>query len=214
LRKFRLCLCTIAALSIAAPGSRPQTRHTPSLTEGLSLKVINGHEISPDGKFIAYRIRETDWKDNDYIRQIWLVNVASGESIQLTRGKKSAGDMEWSPDGRWLAFVTERETSAILPEEKKTDEKKPAEKKDDEKKDGDKKDDKKKEDDSSEKPAANQIWLISPSGGEAWQLTRHPTDIGGFHWSKDSRLIAFTSSAAESKAEKGPQGKILRLRSL
>jgi dipeptidyl aminopeptidase/acylaminoacyl peptidase len=202
LRTLILSLCAIAALSIAAPISRSQTKHTPSLTEGLSLKAINGHEMSPDGKFIAYQLRETDWKENAYVRQIWLLNTETGASIQLTRGKKPAGAMEWSPDGRWLAFVTERETSAILPEEKKPEEKKTAEKKDADKKDDDKKDEKKKEDDSSEKPAAQQIWLISPSGGEAWQLTRHPTDIGGFHWSKDSKQIAFTSSAAESKAEK------------
>lgn len=179
-----------------------QEKHVPSLTESLSLKSINGFEISPDGKFIAYRVRETDWKENAYVRQIWLLNIATGESFQLTRGKKSAGAMEWSPDGRWLAFVTEREQSAILPEEKKEEKKdakeedKSADKKDD------KKEEKKKEEGGDEKPAAQQIWLISAYGGEAWQLTRHPADVGGFHWSKDSKQIAFTASAIESKAEK------------
>jgi len=195
LQKISLFLCALAFF-VAPHPSQGQTKHTPSLTEGLSLKAINGGQISPDGKFIAYRLRETDWKENAYVRQIWLVNVATGELFQLTRGKKSAGAMEWSPDGRWLALVTERESSVILPEEKKSEEKQAEEKKDE------KKDEKKKEDDSGEKPAAQQIWLISPSGGEAWQLTRHPTDIGGFHWSKDSKQIAFTSSAEESKAEK------------
>jgi hypothetical protein len=33
----------------------------------------------------------------------------------LTRGKKSAGEAEWSPDGHGLAFVPERESSAIEP---------------------------------------------------------------------------------------------------
>ena len=166
-----------------------QEKHTPTLTESLSLRAISSEQISPDGKFVAYRVRETNWKENEYARQIWLVNVASGESFQLTRGKKSAGAMEWSPDGKWLAFVTDRETSAIEPEEKK-----------EEAKSEDK--DKKKEEPGEGKPAAQQIWLISPEGGEAWQLTKHPTDIGGFHWSKDGKLIAFSASSAESKAEK------------
>src|SRR5215470_2400085 len=176
-----------------------QDKHAPSLTESLSLKRISGQQISPDGKFIAYRIRETDWKENAYVHQIWLVNVATGQSFQLTRGKKSAGAMEWSPDGHWLALVTEREQAAILPEEKKPEEKKDA-KEDD--KSADKKDEKKKGEGADEKPAAQQIWLISPNGGEAWQLTRHLADIGRFHWSKDSKQIAFTASAVESKAEK------------
>src|SRR5262249_29974313 len=158
-------LLSLLALLVVAPIIRAQEKHTPTLTESLSLKGLSSQQISPDGKFVAYRLRETDWKENAYVRQIWLVNTSAGESFQLTRGKKAAGAMEWSPDGRWLAFVTEREPAAILPEEKKTEEKKSDEKKDDK--------DKKKEDDSNEKPAAQQIWLISPSGGEAWQLTRH-----------------------------------------
>ena len=216
MRKVHIALCVLAQLSgVAGTLRAQQAKHTPTLTESLSLKAINGEQISPDGKFIAYRVRETDWKENAYVRQIWVLNVATGESFQLTRGKKSAAAMEWSPDSRWLAFVTEREPTAILPEEKKAEEKKPEEKKDgtkeednsavqpdDQKPEEKKSEEKKKEDDSSEKPAAQQIWLISPLGGEAWQLTRHPADIGGFRWSKDSRQIAFTASAVESKAEK------------
>jgi dipeptidyl aminopeptidase/acylaminoacyl peptidase len=197
LKKLSLAVAVLALIGASHP-IQAQSKHTPSLTESLSLKGLSGQEISPDGKFIAYRVRETDWKENAYVRQIWLVNTATGESFQLTRGKKSAGAMEWSPDGRWLAFVTEREQAAVLPEEKKSDEKKPAGKEDEKKEDKDKK----KDDDSNEKPAAQQIWLIRPNGGEAWQLTRHPADIGGYRWSKDSKQIAFTASAVESKAEK------------
>ena len=198
MNKLALAVLVLSLLGDSHP-IPAQTKHAPSLTESLSLRGLSGQEISPDGKFIAYRVRETDWKENAYVRQIWLANTATGESFQLTRGKKSAGSMEWSPDGRWLAFVTEREQAAILGEEKKPEEKKEVSKEEDK---SDKKDEKKKEEGGDEKPAAQQIWLISSTGGEAWQLTRHPADIGGFHWSKDSKQIAFTASAVESKAEK------------
>src|SRR5215813_12660243 len=147
----------VAVLALLGSSHRlqGQSKHTPTLTESLSLKGLSGQQISPDGKFIAYRVRETDWKENAYINQLWLLNTVTGESLQLTRGKKSAGSMEWSPDGRWLAFVTEREQSAILPEEKKAEEKKLEEKKDaskEEDKSADKKDEKKKEEGGDEKP--------------------------------------------------------------
>src|SRR6266436_9744686 len=169
---------------------RAQTKHTPSLEESLSLRTVGGARISPDGRFIAYRVRETDWKENAYVRQIWLVNVASGTSFQLTRGKKSSDAPEWSSDGRWLAFIAEREANAIasaVVAEKKEGK--------DEKKEGE------------GKPAARQIWVISPEGGEAWQLTQQEADIGGFHWSKDGKQIAFTAPSAESKSEKGRKEK-------
>src|SRR6266850_2839377 len=174
------------AVAVFWGGSMPaQTKHAPTLEESLNLKTIGGARISPDGRFIAYRVRETDWKENAYVRQIWLVNVASGTSFQLTRGKKSSDAPEWSPDGRWLAFIGEREANAIAPAVV-------AEKKEgkDEKKEGE------------GKPAARQIWVISPEGGEAWQLTQQETDIGGFHWSKDGKQIAFTAASPESKNEK------------
>jgi len=187
-----LCAAILLVAGMALPGlATGQAKHTPTLEESLSLKSIGDPKISPDGRFVAYQLQETNWKDNEFVRQIWLVNVATGKSIQLTRGKKSAGGADWSPDGRWLAFVTEREPAAIEPAP-------PAEKKEE------KKDEKKEEKKESEpgKPAGTQIWLISPEGGEAWQLTKSETDVGEFHWSKDSKFIAFTANPPEDKASK------------
>jgi dipeptidyl aminopeptidase/acylaminoacyl peptidase len=173
-----------------------QGKHTPTLDESLSLKSVYSPMISPDGRLVAYRMGETNWKDNEFVSQIWIVNLATGASFQLTRGKHSPGAAEWSPDGRWLAFVTEREANAIEPlAEVKKEEKK------DEKKE-EKKDDGKADDADSGKPAAHQIWLISAEGGEAWQLTKAATDVGDFEWSKDSRSISFAAHAAETKTSK------------
>ena len=192
----------IVVMSMAAGMMLPefavgQAKHTPTLEESLSLKSIGAPRISPDGRFVAYEVREANWKDNEFLHQLWLVNVATGKSFQLTRGKKSAGGADWSPDGKWLAFVTEREPAAIepVPPTGKAEEKK------EEKKD-EKKDEKKEGEKDSGKPAGTQIWLISPEGGEAWQLTKSEADVNEFHWSKDSKLIAFTANAPESKSSK------------
>lgn len=187
---------TILAAALLAPGiARAQNgKHVPTIDESLSLKSVSAPMISPDGRYVAYRMSETNWKENEFTNQLWLVNLATGTSFQLTRGKHAPGAAAWSPDAKWLAFVAERESSAIEPlaQEKKE------EKKDETK---DKKGDDKK-DEASGKPAAHQIWLISPEGGEAWQLTKSTKDVGDFEWSKDSKLIAFTANPEESKSSK------------
>jgi dipeptidyl aminopeptidase/acylaminoacyl peptidase len=143
-----------------------QGKHTPTFDETVSLKTISSPKISPDGRFVAYGMREANWKDNAYVSQLWLVNVATGVSFQLTTGKKSAYEAEWSPDGHWLAFITERESSAIEPPSTEKKEEKPAKKREEKKEEG------KDAEAGSGKPANQQIWVISPEGGEAWQLTQ------------------------------------------
>lgn len=170
----------LAAWLLALPAAVfPQSRHTPTFDESLSLKTLDSPKISPDGKFVAYSVRETDWKENGYVSHLWLAEVETGQTFQLTRGKKSSESAQWSPDGRWLAFVTEREPDASTAPPASS----PGEK-------------------DEKKPGAKQIWLISPRGGEAWQLTEHETDVGDFRWSKDGKQLAFTAPAAETKAAK------------
>jgi dipeptidyl aminopeptidase/acylaminoacyl peptidase len=50
----------------------------------------------------------------------------------------------------------------------------------------------------SDRAERNQIYLISPMGGEAVQLTRHGTAVGNFSWSPDGKAIAFTAPEPES----------------
>ena len=61
-----------------------QAKHTPTIEESISLKGVGSAKISPDGKFVAYEIRETNWKDNEFVQQLWLVNVETGKSFQLS----------------------------------------------------------------------------------------------------------------------------------
>jgi dipeptidyl aminopeptidase/acylaminoacyl peptidase len=190
------------ALSLQPNSAIAQSTHTSTLDEALSLRIIYGPRISPDGRFVLYTQRETNWKDNSFVAQLWLVDVSTGKSLQLTRGKKSADGASWSPDGDWIAFVTERESEAIEPlaveeKEKAKEKEKKAEDKDKDKKDAD----------SSGKPADRQLWLISPLGGEAWQLTKSENNIENYRWSKDSKSVAFSADAPESKASKDRKDK-------
>src|SRR3954451_14682409 len=87
---------------VAAPLS------TPTIDQSLSMKSASGAQVSPDGRFVAYVVRQTNWEENEYTQQIWIAQTATGERYQLTGGKKSSTSPQWSPDSKRLAFVSDR----------------------------------------------------------------------------------------------------------
>jgi dipeptidyl aminopeptidase/acylaminoacyl peptidase len=97
-----------AGPGLAAGASESVAKRVPSIEDLMALKSAGGARISPDGRRVAYTVTETDFDQDAYVTQIWLADAASGESIQLTRGKKSSSGPSWSPDGRWIAFTSSR----------------------------------------------------------------------------------------------------------
>src|SRR5438046_4589150 len=101
-----LTLFALASLVVAFQDDHP--RHVPTVDDLLTVKSVGGTQISPDGKWIAYTVSYGDFKQDAFITQIWLVASDSGKGFQLTHGEKSATTPRWSPDGQWLAFLSNR----------------------------------------------------------------------------------------------------------
>jgi dipeptidyl aminopeptidase/acylaminoacyl peptidase len=102
-------LLTLFVLATLAVGFASDTTRVPTVDDLLTIKSVGGAQISPDGKWVAYTVSYGDFKQDAFITQIWLVETAAGKTFQLTRGDRSSTNPRWSPDGQWLAFLSNRQ---------------------------------------------------------------------------------------------------------
>jgi dipeptidyl aminopeptidase/acylaminoacyl peptidase len=104
---LRVSLAVVALLFSTAAFAQSQA---PTIDQLISLKRVGSPAISPNGQWIAYTVRETNWDDNNYHTEIWLADVKTGDLRQLTSNtKKSSTSPAWAPDSSKLAFATDRD---------------------------------------------------------------------------------------------------------
>src|SRR5205814_4015364 len=130
--------------------------------------------ISPDGHTIVIEIERADWEQSAFRKDLWLYRdngMQEGTLTQLTWSGHDT-DPQWSPDGLWIAFLSERKAADN------------------------------KEKDFTEENDIAQLYLISPDGGEAFPITEGEEEVHAFTWSPDSRTLYFATRAPWTKAQK------------
>ncbi|MCI0485521.1 MAG: S9 family peptidase [Blastocatellia bacterium] len=103
-----LSIFVLTSLYIPLTFAADSHPRVPTIDDLLTVKSAGGAQISPDGKWVAYGVTETDFKQDAYVTHIRLADTGTGRTFQLTRGDKSAGNAQWSPDSQWLAFTSSR----------------------------------------------------------------------------------------------------------
>ncbi|HZC78605.1 MAG TPA: hypothetical protein VE258_12715, partial [Ktedonobacterales bacterium] len=83
-----------------------QTAFTPD--DFWRMRFVTDMRLSPDGSLLAYAVQSNDREANETRSAIWLWSAASGQVRQLTSGARRDANPRWSPDGRFLAFESDR----------------------------------------------------------------------------------------------------------
>ena len=149
----------------------------PARPEDLyEFRIATDPRLSPDGRLVAFTVQTAALRHDGYRHALWLVPADGSEPARpVTIGAKHDRQPRFSPDGAWLAFLSDRR----LVTEDSTEVA-------DDREDGD------------------QIHLLPLAGGEAHRLTDLPRGVGGFAWSPDgSHLAVLSSSRGATREEDG-----------
>ena len=72
------------------------------------IQFVTDPQLSPDGRRVAFVVTTLSEERDEYLSNIWVVDVASGVPRRFTAGPRRDLEPRWSPDGSRLAFLSER----------------------------------------------------------------------------------------------------------
>src|SRR5579859_2067629 len=172
IQKIAVVIAIVLLFVLAAVS---QSKPKLSLDDFFNSVSFHALEISPDGNSVVIGTTRADWDQQIFRADLWLFQDDSkgGSLIQLTQSGHDT-DPQWSPDGKWVAFLSERKSSSGKSDDS----------------------------DSDSKDDVSQIYLISPHGGEAIQLTEGEEDVHTFSWSADSQSIYFATRQPWTREQK------------
>src|SRR5215813_8399905 len=110
-RPVRFAAVALSLLSVPAFSQNSAPSPKPLTPEALlGLRHLSDLEFSPDATQLAFVATESP-KGDQRPRHIWLLNPATGAARQITYSEKAESSPKWSPDGKVLAFLSNRDAN-------------------------------------------------------------------------------------------------------
>ncbi|HEY3740116.1 MAG TPA: S9 family peptidase [Bryobacteraceae bacterium] len=105
-RSHLIACCLLTCLIVSAQSPKP--KRLVSLDDMHKFHQVGDPQCSPDGKWIAYTVSTVDVTADKRDTDIWMVSWDGKDDIRVTSSPDSENAPKWSPDGKYLSFLSSR----------------------------------------------------------------------------------------------------------
>lgn len=105
----KLVIAYLLLIALTFTVSAQNTRHPLTIDDLFNIRNVSDPQVSPDGMWVAYVVGKVDTKADKSGSDIWMVSFDGKTDRQLTfTVGESESSPKWSPDGKYLSFVSSR----------------------------------------------------------------------------------------------------------
>lgn len=108
LLRTSLCFGLLSSLLIPAKAADTPKKRDITLDDFARLQRVSAPVLSPDGEWILYTVGQIDMKEDKSHSHLWMVKWDGSVHLQLTYGKEGASSPKFSPDGKYISFLSSR----------------------------------------------------------------------------------------------------------
>ena len=102
------CLAALFANLAAIHAADAPKKRDITLDDLAKIERVSAPVVSPDGEWVIYSVSQVDAKDDKTQSHLWMVKWDGSVHLQLTYGKEGASSPKFSPDGRYISFLSSR----------------------------------------------------------------------------------------------------------
>src|SRR3984893_6810944 len=91
------------------PAQKPPMQPRPiTVDDQFQIREVQDPQLSPDARWVAYTVKTLNLKEDKSEERIWMAPFAGGETVAMSAEGVSSSHPRWSPDGKYLAFLSAR----------------------------------------------------------------------------------------------------------